>query len=595
MPKKRSEIDQQYLWKIEDIYPTHDAWEADFNRLNSLLPDFPKPKNGFADSAGQLFDALKKIETAQMLGEKLFVYAKMRRDEDNADSLYQAMTDRAMSLNVKMSSLLSFIRPELLKKSPDTLRGFLSAHSDLKHEYGFMIEDLIRNKPHVLSEGEEKLLSMSADFAGGAQQVFTMLNNADLKFGSIDDGGEQKELSHASYIGFMQSDNRTTRRNAYEAMYGAFKANINTIAAAYATSVKKDIFYASARGFDSALARALFADNVPTTLYDNLIAAVHDNLSTMYDYVDLRKKVLGIQDLGMHDVYAPLVTGFTGEYPFEKAKTMVKAALVPLGEDYAALLDQAFQGGWIDVFENEGKLSGAYSWGTYGVHPYVLLNHNDRLDGVYTLAHELGHAMHSWYANDAQTYSNAGYTIFVAEVASTVNEILLTKHLLAGDPEPDLKKYILNHYIDQFKGTVVRQTMFAEFEKISHTMQESGQPLTPESLSEQYRALNRLYFGDAVDSDEYIALEWARIPHFYRAFYVYQYATGFSCAITIANNILKNGEPAVAAYKRFLQSGGSDYPLDELKIADVDLASGEPVDICMKEFKSALEALKSLF
>ncbi len=595
MPKKRSEIDPHSLWKIEDIYASDTAWEADFKRLSELLPELPRLKEGFADSAKNLFSALKKIESAQMLGEKLFVYAKMRRDEDNANSTYQAMTDRAMTQHVQMSSMLSFVSPELLKKAPDTLRGFLAEHSGLKHEYTYMIEDLIRNKPHVLSEGEEKLLSMSTEFAGGAQQVFTMLNNADMKFGTIDDDGEQKELSHASYIGFMQSDNRTTRRNAYEAMYSAYKANINTIAAAYATSVKKDIFYASARGYGSALERALFSDNVPVALYDNLIKAVHDNLSTMYAYIDLRKKVLGIDDIGMHDVYAPLVPGVQGDYPFEKAKAMVKSALSPLGDDYAKLLDQALNDGWIDVYENEGKLSGAYSWGTYAVHPYVLLNHDNRLDSVYTLAHELGHAMHSWYSNHAQTFSNAGYTIFVAEVASTVNEILLTKYLLANETDTDQRKYILNHYIDQFKGTVVRQTMFAEFEKISHAMQESGEPLTAESLSVKYRALNQLYFGDAVDSDDFIAYEWARIPHFYRAFYVYQYATGFSCAITIAANILKNGETAVKAYKDFLKSGGSAYPLEELKIAGVDLISGEPVAVCMQEFKNALTELSSLF
>jgi len=297
----------------------------------------------------------------------------------------------------------------------------------------------------------------------------------------------------------------------------------------------------------------------------------------------------------MHDVYAPLVTGLKDNYPYDTAKELVKTALAPLGQDYADLLDTAFKDGWIDVYENEGKLSGAYSWGTYGVHPYVLLNHNDRLNSVFTLAHELGHAMHTWYANDAQTYSNSGYTIFVAEVASTVNEILLTRHLLATETDTEKRKYILNHYIDQFKGTVVRQTMFAEFEKISHAMQESGQPLTAERLSQEYLALNKLYFGDGVVSDELIALEWARIPHFYRAFYVYQYATGFSCAISIAKQILEKGEPAVTAYKNFLKSGGSDYPLEELKIAGIDLVSGEPVDTCMKEFKRALDELKNLF
>jgi len=595
MPIKRNEVDEKNKWAIEDIYKTNELWEQDFKKLSDILPDLIKYKDSFTKDAKNLYDAFKAFEKAELLGERLYVYAKMKRDEDSADSLYQGMTDRALSLNIEMGSILSFISPELLKKEESELVGFLEEHEGLKKEYDYSIKNLLRRKPHVLSEKEEKLLSMSSEFATGAQQIFTMLNNADMKFGKIDDDGVKKDLTHATYAVFMQSSNRETRRNAYEKLYGKYKENINTIAATYSTSVKKDVYYAKARNHDSALSKALHSDNVPQNLYDNLISAVHDNLPTMYEYIKLRKKVLKIEDLGMHDVYAPLVPEAKGIYDYKLAKDMVVRSLAPLGEDYLKLLDKSFNNGWVDVYENEGKLSGAYSWGTYGVHPYVLLNHRGDLDSVYTLAHELGHAMHTWYSNDSQFYAKSNYTIFVAEVASTVNEILLTKHLLKTETDIEKRKYILNHYIDQFKGTVIRQTMFAEFEKITHAMQEAGQPLTSDSLSEKYLELNKLYYGNDMDSDDNIAAEWARIPHFYSAFYVYKYATGFSSAITIVNSILKEGESAVNRYKDFLKSGGSDYPLELLKKAGVDLESGLPVEICMKEFKRALEEFSTLF
>jgi len=595
MPKKRNEIEQKYKWAIEDIYENDKIWEEDFKRMSKLLPSLGEYKTKFTKDVESLFSAFKVFEEAQKLGERLFVYARMKRDENSANSLYQGMTDRALSLNIQMSSALSFISPELLKKEEAELLGFLEDHEGLRDEYDFTIKNLIRRKPHVLSEKEEKLLSMSSEFASGAKSIFTMLNNADMKFGTIDADGEEKELSHATYIGFMQDKNRQTRKNAYEKLYTKYRDNINTIAATYSTSIKKDVFYANSREFSSALESSLHSDNVPKELYDNLISVVHENLSTMYDYIKLRKKVLKIDDLGMHDVYAPLVPDAKGEYSIEKSKEMVKTALEPLGKDYASLLDLSYEERWIDVFENEGKLSGAYSWGTYGIHPFVLLNHRGDLDSVYTLAHELGHAMHTYYANETQPYSKSEYTIFVAEVASTVNEILLTKYLLKTEKDMEKRKYILNHYIDQFKGTVLRQTMFAEFEKISHSMQENGEPLTAESLSEKYLELNKLYYGPEMDSDEKIAAEWARIPHFYNAFYVYKYATGFSCAIAIANAIESEGSPAVDRYKDFLRSGGSDYPLELLKKAGVDLRSGEPVKDCMAEFKRAVDEFSKLF
>ncbi|MDD5017679.1 MAG: oligoendopeptidase F family protein, partial [Eubacteriales bacterium] len=383
------------------------------------------------------------------------------------------------------------------------------------------------------------------------------------------------------------------RKDAFETYYGAFRGSINTIAASYATSVKKDVFYAKVRGYDSALAKALFTDDVPASLYDGLIGCIHDNLDVMYDYIDTRKTLLDQDDIAMYDIYAPLVPDTDTQYSYEQAMDVTTDALSPMGEEYISLLKRARAEGWIDVFESEGKTSGAYSWGAYGTHPYVLLNHRSDLDSVFTIAHELGHAIHSWYSEQNQPYPLASYTIFVAEVASTVNEILLTKHLLdtAGG---NLRKYVLNHYLDQFRTTVVRQTMFAEFEKISHAMCESGEPLTHETLSIEYANLNKRYYGDAMKTCDTIAIEWSRIPHFYNAFYVYKYATGFSAAVMIATGIYEKRPGVLEAYTDFLKSGGSDYPLNLLKKAGVDFNGGAPIKTCMQEFCSALSDFKKI-
>lgn len=589
---KRGEIDEKYKWDLSALYASDEDWERDFTKLKNMLPDIKGLKEGFADTAQGLASALSKIDEAGMLGERLYVYAKMSRDQDNADSKYQAMTDRAMSLLVALSGETSFVAPALLAKDEKKLLGFIDEEKALA-PYAFIIRDTIRQKSHVLSESEELLLSLSSDFSSGARDIFTMLNNADLKFGTVDTPEGSVQLTHGKYIELMQHRDRNVRRSAYETYYGAYKGSLNTIAASYSTSVKKDVFYSKARKYTSALNKALFADNVPEPLYDGLISSVHDNLYVMYDYIETRKKLLGIDDIAMYDIYVPL-TGKTDEkYSYEKAMQMTKQALAPLGEEYAGLLDRALNERWIDVFENEGKTSGAYSWGAYGVHPYVLLNHRSDLDSVYTIAHELGHAMHTWYSEQNQPYPLAGYTIFVAEVASTVNEVLLTKYLL-DHSDGELKKYVLNHYLDQFRTTVLRQTMFAEFEKITHAMCESGEPLTRESLSNAYADLNRLYYGPEIDTDENIAIEWARIPHFYNAFYVYKYATGFSAAVMIASNIYDKKQGQLEAYKEFLKSGGSDYPLELLKKAGVDFSDGAPVKSCMSEFKKTLDEFKSV-
>ena len=584
---ERKQIDSKYKWKLEDIFPADSAWEEAFNELEGSFEKIPGIEQALTRDAKGLAFALKTIDELSLLVERLYVYARMRRDEDNANSIYQAMTDRAMGLSVRLSAALSFVSPKLLEMDEETLRLWAKEYKELA-EYRFMISDLLRQKKHVLGESEERLLAQSADFAHGAHDIFTMLNNADLTFEDVN--GEP--LTHGSYIVFMQNADREVRRKAYETYYRSYKNNINTIAAAYATSVKKDIFYAQARGYESALQKALFGDDVPVSLYENLIATVHENLPVLHRYIDIRKKLLGLSEIGMHDIYAPLVPELKNEYGYEQARDMVIEGLKPLGPEYGNLLKTAFAEGWIDVFENKGKTSGAYSWGVYGVHPYVLLNHRGDLDSVFTIAHELGHALHSYYSNEAQPYATSSYTIFVAEVASTVNEILLTHHLLKNTAG-DTKKYILNHYLDQFRTTVIRQTMFAEFEKVTHEMAAGGRPLTPQSLCEGYGELNRVYYGPDIAQDDTIAFEWARIPHFYNAFYVYKYATGFSAAVQIAQDILKTGD--ASAYRRFLTTGGSDYPLRELKIANVDLADGSPVQACMRAFDAALLEFEKMF
>jgi len=589
---KRSEIEEKYKWDLSPLYRCDDDWESDFNKLNEMLPGLGRLREGFAQSAGNLARALKNIDEASLLSERLYVYAKMRRDEDNSNTKYQAMTDRAVSMLVRLSAETSFVAPALLAQDEETLEGFIAGEIALA-PYAFMIRDTIRQKRHVLGESEERLLSLSADFASGARDIFTMLENADMKFGEIDTPEGKVRLTHAKYIELMQNKSRRVRKDAFDTYYSSFRANINTIAAAYSTSVKKDVFYARARKYESALSKALFSDDVPESLYTGLIECVHENLGIMYDYVETRKKLLGLKDIAMYDIYAPLVSETGDRYPYEKAMDIIFKALEPMGEEYLGLLRRAFLERWIDVFENEGKTSGAYSWGAYGVHPYVLLNHRGDLDSVFTIAHELGHAMHTWYSQTCQPYPLAGYTIFVAEVASTVNEILLTKYLL-DNSDGELKKYVLNHYLDQMRTTVLRQTMFAEFEMITHKMCESGEPLTHESLSRRYADLNRLYYGSSMETCETISIEWARIPHFYNAFYVYKYATGFSAAVQIAKSIYDKTPGALEAYTDFLKSGGSDYPLKLLKKAGVDFTGAAPVKKCMEEFRSSLADFKKI-
>jgi oligoendopeptidase F len=593
--KTRNEIDAKHKWLLSDIYATDDLWEQDFSRLQGMIPGLESHKETLTKSADDLYRALKEMDDASFIAERLFVYSRMKKDEDNANPKYQGMSARAQSVSIELSAAVSYVSPLLTQADSRTLLSYLEQNQDLRENYDFLINDLIRMKAHVLSDKEEKIMSMSADFASGPRDIFTMLNNADLSFGNIqDENGQMVELTHGRYQVLLQSRSREVRRKAFRKYYSAYAKFINTIASSYAASVKKDVFYARARGYESALQKELFGDNVPVALYNNLIEIMHQNLSTMYKYIELRKNILNVRQIRMYDVFAPLAETKEKKYPYEEATGLILEGLHPLGGEYLATLKDAFGKGWVDVHETKGKTSGAYSWGVYGTHPYVLLNHREDLDSVFTIAHEMGHAMHTWYSNNTQVYPKSGYTIFVAEVASTVNEILLTKHLLKTEKDEKIRKYIMNHYLDQFRTTVFRQTMFAEFEKITHEMAEQGIPLTAESLSRAYEDLNALYYGEKMGRDKDIALEWSRIPHFYNAFYVYKYATGFSCAETIVEMLLKEGEPAVKRYTDFLKSGGSDYPLELLKKAGVDLVSGEPIRVCMQAFAEALNEFSAM-
>lgn len=588
-PRKRADIEEQYKWKLEDIYASDAEWEKEYEELSDAISKLSALEGDLASSGQKLAAGLKEIDEAGHKLERLYVYARMRRDEDNANPTYQALTDRATSISVRYSAAVSFVSPLLLSLDESVLRGYLEGCPELS-DYAFMIEDLLRSKQHVLSAGEEKLLSLAGDFSGGAKDIFTMLDNADMKFASVEQNGTTHSLSHASYIGLMQSADRELRKKVFETYYQSYKDEINTIAATYATNVKKDLFYTRARNFGTCLERALFGDNVPVAVYEKLLETVHQNLPILHRYMELRKKVLGVEELHMYDIYTPLVSEVEASYSYEEAKDLVLKGLEALGGEYLEILKGAFEEGWVDVYENQGKSSGAYSWGVYGVHPYVLLNHRGDLDSVFTIAHEMGHAMHTYYSNAAQPYPTSGYAIFVAEVASTVNEILLTKYLLKTVTDKKLKKYILNHYIDQFRTTVVRQAMFAEFEKISHEMAEKGEPLTASSLCKVYGDLNAEYHGPAMAKDETISYEWARIPHFYNAFYVYKYATGFSSASAIVAGLDQPGN--LEKYKDFLKSGGSDYPIALLEKAGVDFA--HVVEVCMQEFARVLSEFEAL-
>jgi len=592
--RKREEIAEEYRWQLEDIYRNQDDWEQDFQRVKELIEQIGPYQGRVGESASTLKQVLQILNEMQRKTDNLYVYSRMRRDEDNSKAEYQTLFDRAESLSVQCSSAVAFVVPELLSLSREQIKEYEKAEPELA-VYAHYFDELFRQKEHILGEKEERLLAMSADLSSASNNIFTMLNNADIKFPTIrDENGQEVELTKGRYGRFMESRDRRVRKEAYEGLYSSYKGLINTLAATLSSSIKRDIFYARARNYPSALHAVLDQDNVPVEVYNQLIASVNNHLDSMYRYMKIRKKLLQVDPMYMYDIYVPLVADFDMKVTYEEAKEITLQGLKPLGEEYLSVLRQGYQGRWIDVYENQGKTSGAYSWGTYDTHPYVLMNYDDKLDDLFTLAHEMGHSLHSYYSNLAQPYIYSQYSIFVAEVASTVNESLLIDYLLKNTDNPQEKMYLLNHYLEQFRGTVYRQTMFAEFEKITHERVEAGDALTPENLGELYLELNKKYYGPEVEMDDNICAEWARIPHFYSAFYVYKYATGFSAATAIKQSILEEGQPAVDRYLDFLKSGSSDYPINLLKKAGVDLTTPEPVEKALTYFSKLLDEFEKL-
>jgi oligoendopeptidase F len=593
MPKTlpaRTELDSALTWDLSVMFSSDGEWEAAFTAVQKDIAEFPKFSGTLGKSPETLLAALKREGQISLALERLYVYAHMRRDEDNAVPKYQGMTDRAMQQGVAFGAAASFFTPEVLEIDPATLRKWIDG--DVLKEYRRVLNNVERARPHTLTRDEEKLLALAGEPLAAADSIFTMLNNADIRFGEIqNDEGERVELTQGNYRSFIESKNRAVRESAYKTLYAAYTNLKNTLSASYSASVKADVFYARARKYESAIGAALYGSNVPLSVYDGLIEAVESRLPTLGKYLDLRRKALGVDELRMYDLYVPVVPEVQKRMEYEEAKTLVKAALAPLGPDYAKMLDTAYCDRWIDVVENRGKTTGAYSWGAYGTHPFVLLNYQPEADYAFTLAHELGHAMHTHYSDTALPYQDAQYKIMAAEVASTVNEVLLTRYLLSKETDKARRAYLLNHFLEQFRTTVYRQTMFAAFERESHRMCEAGEPLTVESLCEAYGKLNEKYYPGVVVDDE-IKIEWARIPHFYNAFYVYQYATGFCAAVALARGILEC--KGLDAYLAFLKSGGSDFPIALLQKAGVDLTKPESILTSLDEFDNMVGELSKL-
>lgn len=590
MQATRDTVDESLKWRLEDIYETDEAWERDFDEARGLVDAFLAYRGRLGESADALFAGLAAQSRADEVIERLFTYAHMRKDEDNANTKYQGMTDRAMQLSTDAAAKGSFAVPEILSIDPDTLRAWAAEERFYPFRFGLL--DLDRQRAHRLSEREERILALAEEPLAGADNIFTMLTDVDLDYGTVhDETGAEVPLTRGSYGILIQSPDRSVRREAYERMYAAFHGVMNTLTATYATSVKSDVFRARARGFDGACEATLFEGNVPVAVYEQLIEAAHERLPAMEKYLELKKRALGLDVLEMYDLYVPMVPDCDIPMTFSEAKTVVRDALHPLGEPYGKLIDEAYASRWIDVVETKGKTSGAYSWGAYGTHPYVLLNHKDNVDHAFTLAHELGHAMHSYHSDRALPFELAQYRIMVAEVASTVNEVLMMRYLLDHEKDNKRKAFLINQFLEQFRTTCFRQTMFAEFELAAHRMQERGEPLTNDNLSSLYRSLNERYYP-GVHCDDNIAIEWLRIPHFYRAFYVYQYATGICSAVALADGILNAG--TLDGYIAFLSSGGSDYPIELLKKAGVDLTKKESIIKSLDVFASYVEELDKL-
>ncbi len=588
--KLRSEMSPEFTWDFTPMFKDTEAWSNACDEADRAIDLIPALQGTLGDSAEALKNGLLTLSEVEEKVSLCYLYAMLLKTTDGGNPEYQAMEARTIGLIVKLQSLSAFISPEIVAIPEDTFNAYIAEPH--MAEVAFKLKKVVKAREHTLDTKGELMLAKLTDAAQTPDNAFSMLNDVDLAFPMIkNDDGEDTQLTNGNFGVFRESAKREVREGAFEAFFGTFKKFENTIAELYGGSIKLDCYFSSVRGYDSARAAALFGNDVPESVYDSLIEAVHQSLPSMRKYLELRKKALGLPKIDMFDLYVPMVEDVDFDMPYEKGKALVKEALKPLGEEYQSLLDKAFNERWIDVYENKGKRSGAFSCGVHGVHPYVLLNYTDKLNDAFTLAHELGHAMHSYKSSEAQTFLNHNYSIMVAEVASTVNEVLLTLHLLKTETDKKRRAYILNHFLESFRTTLYRQTLFAEFEHKAHEMYENGEPLTAQSFSALYKSLVEKYYVGA-EINELIANEWSYIPHFYNAFYVYQYATGFSSAVAIAKRILETGD--ATGYLKFLTTGDTDYPIEELKIAGVDLTKPETVKDALTLFDKTIDELSAL-
>jgi len=591
---ERVNVSAEYQWRLQDIYATDEMWETDFQKLKTLLPNIKKMQGKLAVSATNLKTSLEMRDEIDIISGKLYAYARMHRDENTANTRYQALTGQVEGLLAEAGVAAAFIEPEILAMPEKTLMKFRQQESGLT-PYQFYFDNLLRQKQHVLSPREEEILSRSSEVTAASENTFNMLARADMKFPFVtDEQGNSVQLSEGRYRSFIMSSNRDVRREAFVNLFSTYNQYRNTFASTLNGSVKKNIFYAQTRKYPGALEASLEADNVPVAVYDNLITTVHNNLEPLHRYVALKKKFLALDEIHMYDLYTPVIRDAQLTYTYPEGLKLVKDGLQPLGGEYAAILDKGFTTGWIDVYENKGKQTGAYSWGTYGVHPFILLNYHDRYDDVSTVAHEIGHAIHSYYSQASQPYATASYTTFCAEVASTTNEVLLIDHMLKITTDKQKKLFLLNQYLESIRATVYRQTMFAEFEKIVFDRCEKGETITADMLDSIWHELNTRYYGPDIVVDKELDVEWARIPHFYRSFYVYKYVTGYSAATAFAEQLQAEGPAAQTRYIQFLKSGGSDYSLNLLKQAGVDMSTPQPIEVTLHKFNSLLDELTNL-
>lgn len=591
---QRSEIQEMYKWDLTDLFSDDQAWETAFTGIDAKIAEVLTFKGKILESADMLLKSIQASEALIRQMSNIIVYSRLKMDENTKEAKYQGFVSRAEALSVKVGEAMAFMKPEVLAADYSVVEGFMNENADLKL-YTKYFDDMFRRKPHVLTEEMESVLAKASELGAVPSNAYGMLLNADMTFEEVvDSKGEKHPLTNGSYIPMMMSSDRDMRIDAFKKFYKVYGGHINTIATLMRSEVNKNMFFSKMRNHNSSREAALFENKVPTTVPDGLIEAVNANLPAFHKYMKLRKRVMGVDELHMYDIYTPIVDNVEFKIPYEEAKNTVIDSLGVLGEDYQNTIKSSFEQRWIDVYETEGKRGGAYSWGTYDSKPYILLNHKENMDSMFTLTHELGHSLHSYLTRKNQPYVYGNYSIFVAEVASTTNEALLNAHLMKTVTDPEKRKYILNHYLEQFRGTIFRQTMFAEFERDIHKYAEEGGALTAEYLCDHYLALNKKYFGPDVVVDEEIKYEWARIPHMYYNFYVYQYATGFSAAIALANGILTEGKPAVDKYLEFLSSGSKDYPINILRKAGADMETGEPVSNALKVFSAVVDEMEAL-